>query len=159
MPRLVVIVNEHAVLPQLRTAIRQLKGVEQVSMLRELKPKRITELNELQKELLQRTDELQSLKDGWDGTDSKAIDTTAIRKFKSIVSKLSGELLDGWVLFPETRGNLYFDFSDNDTVAGITMTGDKIIYFIRKDGVIQKGSGIAFNTRNLTSILKRVHGR
>gem|GEM_PF-1903201 len=158
MPQLVVTVSDHAALPLLRTAIRQLRGVEQVSIVRELKPQTNSQMCEQQKELLQRVDELQELKRGWDNNDSKAIDTIAIRKFKSAINKMTGDMLDGWVLFPEAHGYLYFDFSGNDTIAGITMTGDKIVYFIRKNGKIQKNDGIAFNTRNLISILKRVHG-
>lgn len=158
MPRLVVTVDDHAALSRLRTAIRQLKGVEQVSMLRESMPGIRKQSGKYHGELLKRADELQGLRDGWDGEDSKAIGTSVLKKFRSALSQVADEQLANWVLFPDAHGYLYLDFSYGGIVAGITMTNDKLVYFISKDGKTQKSNGIAFNARNLLSILRRVYG-
>ena len=98
------------------------------------------------------------LVDGWDGADSKAIVPQSIRKFKTAIGKTREELLQGWTLFPDAHGYLYLDYTGSNAVAGITMTGERLIYFFRKDGKTVKNDGAAFTTRNLLSILERVHG-
>lgn len=159
MNRLVVTVNESAQISRLRTAISQLRGVEQVTMLREAKPmggKAVP--RKLYKELLERADSLGQLADGWDGQDSKAIAPESIRRFKSAIAKADEILLEGWILFPDARGNLYLDYTGSDAVAGITMTDDRLVYFFKKDGRTVRNDHAAFTSRNLLSILSRVHG-
>ena len=159
MAQLLVTVNDNAQLPRLRTAIRQLKGVEQVAMLRKMKvPQKALTLGKVHQELLERVDSLEKLSEGWDGPDSKSIAPQSIRKFKIALGKAEERLLQGWALFPDAHGYLYLDYTGNDAVAGITMTGEHLIYFFRKDGKTVKNDGAAFTTRNLLSILERVHG-
>ena len=82
MAQLLVTVNDNAQLPRLRTAIRQLKGVEQVAMLRKMKvPQKALTLGKVHQELLERVDSLEKLSEGWDGPDSKSIAPQSIRKF------------------------------------------------------------------------------
>lgn len=69
--------NDKAQISRLRTAIRLLRGVEQVTMLREAKPMR-----------------------------SKAIAPQSIRRFKSAIAKAEETPLEGWILFPDARGYL-----------------------------------------------------
>ena len=159
MAQLVVTVNDNAQLPRLRTAIRQLKGVEQVAMLRETKAARSARLQgKIHCELEERVGSLGELADGWDGFDSKAIAPQSIRKFKNALGKIEEKLLQGWVLFPDAHGYLYLDYTGSDAVAGITMTSDRLIYFFKKDGRTVKNDGVAFTTRNLLAILERVYG-
>lgn len=158
MPQIVVTVNDSVQLPRLRTAIRQLKGVEQVAMLREVKgPKKTVFTGKHHSELQERADSLGLLADGWDGPDSKAVETQCIRKFKRAILKAEEELLQDWTLFPDAHGFLYLDYTGNRAVAGITMTADRIIYFIKKDGRVIKNDKAAFTTNNFLSILERVH--
>ena len=159
MPRLVVTVNDHAMLPQLRTAIRQLRGVEQVSTLREQTSAIVTPtVSKQHRELLQRIDDLAQLADGWDGTDSKAIDQRSVKNLRRALNRATASQLDGWVLFPEAHGYLYFDYTGKNGSAGITMMPDHLVYFIEKNGKIQKSNGIAFTPSNFLSILNRVNG-
>ena len=159
MPQLVITVNDNTSLPRLRTAIKQLKGVEQVSMLRESK-KRGSAIRQgkLHRELQERADALGLLTDGWDGTDSKAIENNSIRKFKKAIEKADEKLLQGWVLFPDAHGYLYLDYTSSNAVAGITLANDRIIYFIKKDGRTVKNDRTSFTTRNFLALLERVHG-
>lgn len=159
MNRLVVTVNDSVQISRLRTAISQLRGVEQVTMLREAKPMRSKVApGKLHKELLERADSLGQLADGWDGQDSKAIDPQSIRRFKSAIAKAEETLLDGWILFPDARGYLYLDYTGSDVLAGITMTDNRLAYFFKKDGRTVRNDRAAFTSRNLLSILSRVHG-
>lgn len=158
MPRLVVTVNDNAALSNLRTAIKQLRGVERVSTLRDASAKAKSGHNKLQQELFHRIDLLAQLSDEWDGVDSKAIDNQIIKKLRHALSKATEQQLNGWVLFPESHGYLYFDYTDENDSAGITIMPDSLVYFIQKNGKVQKKDGIAFTARNLISILKRVNG-
>lgn len=159
MAQILVTVNDNTQLPRLRTAIRQLRGVEHVAMLRKMEvPRKALTQGKFHRELLDRVDSLGKLAEGWDGPDSKVIAPQSIRKFKAALGKAEEELLEGWVLFPDAHGFLYLDYTGHDVVAGITMTADRLIYFFRKDGKTVKNDGAAFTTRNLLSILERVHG-
>ena len=128
-------------------------------MLRKMEvPQVVSTQGKANRELLERVDSLGKLVDGWDGADSKAIVPQSIRKFKTAIGKTREELLQGWTLFPDVHGYLYLDYTGSNAVAGITMTGERLIYFFRKDGKTVKNDGAAFTTRNLLSILERVHG-
>ena len=99
--------NDKAQISRLRTAIRLLRGVEQVTMLREAKPMRSKAVpGELHKELIERADSLGQLADGWDGQGSKAIAPQSIRRFKSAIAKAEETPLEEWILFPDARGYL-----------------------------------------------------
>ena len=77
MIQLVVTVNDNAMLPQLRTAIKQLRGVETV---RSVRKSSMPKTGKLRQELTDRLTSLGNLHDGWDGADSKAIDRDRDRK-------------------------------------------------------------------------------
>ena len=156
---MIVTVNDSTQIGRLKTAIRQMKGVERIVMMREVKaPLSSVSIGALHKELQQRADSLGELADGWDGQDSKAIAPQSIRKFKLAIAKTKEALLEGWTLFPDARGYLYLDYTGNDAVAGITMTENRLTYFFTKDGRTVRNDGAAFTSRNFLSILSRVHG-
>lgn len=159
MPRLVVTVNDCAVLSHLKTAIKQLHGVEQVTTLRDDSVKMESAHNRLHQEFCQRIDALSQLADGWDGEGSKAIDAQLVKKLQRALMKAPEHQLDGWAIFPEAHGYLCLDYAGNNASAGITVMPDRMVYFIQKNGRLQKSNGIAFTLRNLLSILKRVNGR
>ena len=154
MTQLVVTVNDNAMLPQLRTAIKQLRGVETV---RSVRKSSMPKTGKLRQELTDRLTSLGNLHDGWDGADSKAIDRKCITKLKSALSKATEKQLSGWLLFPDARGYLYFDYTGEHGTAGITMTGDSLVYFIQRGDVLEKSDGIPFSSTNLISILKSVN--
>lgn len=158
MTRLVVTVNDNAMLPQLRTAIRQLRGVVGISSLRtESKSKSVRKIGKLRQELIERLVLLSQLEDGWDGADSKAIDSRCVTKLRASLNRATDKQLTSWMLFPDARGFLYFDYTGEHCSAGITMTADSLIYFIQKGDVLEKNDGIPFSSSNLISILKSVN--
>ena len=154
MTQLVVTVNDNAMLPQLRMAIRQLRGVETVRSVRNTS---VRNIGKLRQELTNRLMSLSKLNDGWDGADSKAIDRQCITKLKSALSKATEKQLSGWVLFPDARGYLYFDYTGEHGTAGITMTGDTLISFVQKGDTFEKNDGIPFTTASFISILTSVN--
>ena len=158
MHRLVVTVNDSAMLSNLRIAIKQLRGVEQVDTLRDELVDIVTAYNKNHQDLLHRIDALAQLVDGWDGADSKVIDAQVIEKVRRVLPKATEQQLDGWVLFPEAHGYLYLDYTGGNGSAGITIMPDRLVYFIQKNGKTQKSDGIAFTSSNFLSILKRVNG-
>lgn len=155
MTQLVVTVNDSAMLPQLRTAIRQLRGVEKV---RSVRNSSVRNIGKLHQEFINRLDSLSKLHDGWDGADSIAIDRQCITKFKLALSKATEKQLSGWVLFPDARGYLYFDYTGEQGAAVITMTGETLISFVQKGDTLEKNDGIPFTTASFISILKSVNG-
>ena len=154
MTQLVVTVNDSAMLPQLRTAIRQLRGVEKVRFVRNSS---VRNIGKLRQELINRLDSLSKLHDGWDGADSKAIDRQCVAKLRTALNKATEKQLAGWVLFPDARGYLYLDYTGKNGTAGITMTADSLVYFIQKDNAFEKNNGILFSSANLISILNSVN--
>ena len=158
MRKLVVTINDNAVMPRLRLAIRQLNGVERVATLRELPLRPVKKVEKTHQKFLQRIDSLSQLKDGWDGDGSKAIDTTCIKKIRRIITKIDETLLKGWVLFPDAHGYLYFDYTGANSVAGITLMPYKMVYFVQKGDSVQKNDGMDFTSANLISVLEQVNG-
>ncbi|MBR0036082.1 MAG: hypothetical protein IJP70_00410 [Bacteroidales bacterium] len=157
MAQFVITVNDRVHFPSLRTAISQLKGVERVVLLHEEKTSESKTARELYWELQERADSLSQLIDGWDGADSKAIAPKTIHKFKSAIAKAKEEELQDWILFPDARGYLYFDYTGNNAIAGITMTESQLIYFYKKDGQTILNDKASFTSRNFLSILARIH--
>lgn len=157
MPKLVVTVKDNFVMPRVRLAIRQLVGVERVFTLKDVSVSSTVKKGQLHYNMSQRINNLSQLADGWDGEDSKAIDSQCIKKLQRTLDKTDDILLDGWTLFPDAHGYLYFDYTGDNCTAGITMMPDKLIYFIEKGNKLQKNDGLRFTSTNLISILKRVN--
>ena len=159
MTQLVVTISDNAMLPQLRTAIRQLRGVVEVKSVRkENASKPVRKSGKLHREFLERLMALSDLEDGWDGTDSKAIDRRCIARLKAALNRATEQQLYGWTLFPDAHGYLYFDYTGENVTAGITMTGNSLISFIQKGDVLEKNDGIPFSTANFISILRNING-
>ena len=108
-------------------------------------------------ELIEQLKSFSQLKDGWDGTDSKAIDSWCVSKLMLSLHLATEKQLSGWVLFPDARGYLYFDYTSERGTAGITMTGDILVYFIQRGDILEKNNGIPFSSSNFISILKSIN--
>lgn len=158
MTHLVVTINDNAMLPQLKTAIKQLRGVVGVKSLRTGgKSASKRKVGKLRQELTERLASLSRLEDGWDGVGSKAIDRQCVTKLRAAFNKATEKQLAGWVLFPDARGYLYLDYMGKNGTAGITITADSLVYFIQKGDSLEKNNGILFSSANLISILKSVN--
>lgn len=160
MTQLVVTIEDQSVLPHVRNAIRQLRGVARVATLKNLSKQASIKANEgkLHSEMNSRLDELSQLKAGWDGVGSQAISGECILKFRNALEVIPEKLLKGWVLFPDARGHLYLDYTENGNVAGITLTDSQLIYFMKKGSLVEKNEGIGNSSSNLLSILEKVYG-
>ncbi|MBQ5539258.1 MAG: hypothetical protein IIU03_03340 [Bacteroidales bacterium] len=158
MRKLVVTINDSAVMPRLKSAIRQLNGVERVVAMREVSLRSVPKVGKTHQIFLQRIDSLSQLSDGWDGNDSKAIDSECIKKIRHIITKIDESLLKGWVLFPESHGYLYFDYTGANSIAGITLTPNKMVYFVQKGDCVQKNDGVKLTSANFISVLEQVNG-
>ena len=158
MPKLVVTVKDNDMMPRVKSAIKQLTGVENVFTLKDESASSVVKKGKLHANLSQRINSLSKLKDGWDGEDSKAINRQCIGKLKRILDKTDDILLDGWTLFPDVHGYLYLDYTKSNCIAGITMMPDKMVYFIEKDGKLLKNDGLQITSKNLISILRNVNG-
>ena len=156
MAQLVVTVDDLSALPNLRTAIRQLKGVAKVTTLRHSKAK--VGVGKYRAGMEERLTELSLLKEGWDGQDSKAIEKTCIDGFRNALEIIPDMLLKNWVLFPDAHGYLYLDYVSGKDIAGLTLMPTKLVGFVKKNGVLEKSDSMEFSTANILSILKRVHG-
>lgn len=158
MTQLVVTINENAMLPQLKTAIKQLRGVVEVKSLRaESKSASVRKSGKLHRELTVRLASLSQLEDGWDGVGSKAIDRQCVTKLRTALNRATEKQLSGWVLFPDARGYLYLDYTGKNGTAGVTITADRLVYFIQKGNVLEKNNGILFTTANLISVFNKVN--
>lgn len=158
MTQLLVTINDNSMLPQLRTAIKQLRGVVGVrSMRAESKASSVRQVGKLHQELTERLANLSLLEDGWDGVGSKAIDRQCVTKLRAALNKATEKQLAGWALFPDARGYLYLDYTGKNGAAGITLTGDSLVYFIQKGDSLEKNNGIMFSSANLITILKTVN--
>ena len=105
-----------------------------------------------------RLQELSSLRDGWDGTDSKRMKEDVVEHFKNVLFVCSDYDFKNWVLFPEAHGFLYLDFSNQGNMAGISLTGNGFSYFTIIDGKTEKGEDLPFKPESVISVLRKVNG-
>lgn len=105
-----------------------------------------------------RIEELARLKAGWDGAGSEPIKKEIICFLQGLISECDDNLLKNWVLFPDSRGYLYLDYANKKDMAGITITDDAFVYFIKKDGALEKKDDNVLTQEALTNILRKVNG-
>lgn len=111
----------------------------------------------VKEKLLNRISELSLLSNGWDGEGSQKIDSSLLAVARKVVQEVPSELLKKWVLFPDARGFLYWDYTHGKDIAGITMASDKMVAFIKKDGKLQKFSFDEVSQEQIVKILKRAY--
>lgn len=153
MTQLVVTLEDHTFLPNIKRILKSLQGVTKVSV----QTAAPTIVGANQARLNARTAELAMLRNGWDGAESKAISQRLLQKFREQISRIDDNWLSGWTLFPEAHGCLYLDYSEGNTLAGITMTESRLTYFIKRNDKVEKGDNKIFSNTNLKSILKKVY--
>ena len=76
---------------------------------------------------------------------------------QNVISKCDDSLLNNWVLFPDYRGFLYLDYTNNKDIAGITVTENSFVYFIKKNGRLEKKDDNILTEEALINILKKVN--
>lgn len=108
--------------------------------------------------MLKRLDELALLADGWDGADSYAINEGVIDIARRIIKQANDQTLAEWVLFPDARGYLYWDFTSGKDIAGITMASNQVVAFVKKNGSLIKHHFDRLAESDLLKVLEEVHG-
>lgn len=159
MTQLLVTVEDSSALSNLRIAIRQMKGVASVSTLKKSHRQALDLVGGKNHQIMKlRLHELQSLQDGWDGDQSKAISLDCVKAMEDVLEVVPDKLLKNWVLFPDSRGYLYLDYSSKTDVAGITLMPEGTVYFIKKNSLIEKSSYASLSSAEVLHIMKKVYG-
>ncbi|WP_273163376.1 hypothetical protein [Bacteroides fluxus] len=104
-----------------------------------------------------RINELSQLKAGWDGEGSEPMKKGITDLLQNVISKCDDSLLNNWVLFPDYRGFLYLNYTNNKDIAGITVTESSFVYFIKKNGRLEKKDDNILTEEALINILKKVN--
>lgn len=159
MTQLLVTVEDASALSNLRIAIRQMKGVSRVSTLRKERRQAAEQIKgKNHKAMVLRLNELQSMTDGWDGNESKAISPLCVKAMEDFLEIVPDKLLKNWILFPDARGYLYLDYTSESDVAGITLMPEGLVYFIKKDGFTEKSNLSALSSSIVMHIMEKVYG-
>lgn len=112
----------------------------------------------VKKELLNRLDELSKLPDGWDGEGSLALSRNIVDFVKRIILLATDTSLQNWVAFPDARGCIYLDYTEDNNIAGVTITNHQVVAFIKRDGHLSKFSFDKLDEKEVLSLLEKAHG-
>ena len=114
--------------------------------------------SDLKEKMLARITDLELLENGWDGEGSLAINPTSLNLSRKVVLNVTSELLEDWVLFPDARGFVYWDYTHGKNLAGITIAPNKMVAFVKKNGQLHKYSFDKVEFSKIINILEEVHG-
>ncbi len=59
---------------------------------------------------------------------------------KRIILLATDTSLQNWVAFPDARGCIYLDYTEDNNIAGVTITNHQVVAFIKRDGHLSKFS-------------------
>lgn len=113
---------------------------------------------DLKAKMLARLAELELLKDGWDGEGSLSVNQTSLEISRKAVLSVTSELLKDWVLFPDARGFIYWDYTHGKNIAGITIAPHKIVAFVKVAGELHKYNFDQVKFSEIIDVLEEVHG-
>ena len=62
--------------------------------------------------------------------------------------------LQNWVAFPDARGYIYLDYTQDNNIAGVTIANHQVVAFIKRDGHLSKFSfdKLDENSKNVPTI-------
>lgn len=112
----------------------------------------------LKQKMLNRLDELAKLSDGWDGEHSFHINHEVLGFVRKIITLSNDEMLTNWVLFPDSRGYLYLDYTEGKNIAGITIANNQVAAFVKRNGELSKYKYDKLDTKNVLVLLEEAHG-
>jgi hypothetical protein len=112
----------------------------------------------VKEELLNRLDELSKLPDGWDGEGSLALSRNIVDFVKRIILLAADSSLQDWVAFPDARGYIYLDYTEDNNIAGVTISNHQVVAFIKRNGHLSKFSFDKLDEKEVLSLLEKVHG-
>ena len=109
------------------------------------------------KEFFDRLAELGSLKPGWDGEGSLPISLKVLTFVGGVLERTDAKLLKDWVIFPDARGYLYFDYTHGKDIAGITISEKGMSAFVKKNSELRKYSFTELSEKKLLKVLEEVY--
>jgi len=112
----------------------------------------------LKQKMLSRLEELSSLSDGWDGENSFHIAHDVLDFLRKTIILSNDDCLVNWVLFPDSRGYLYLDYTEDKNIAGITITDSQVVAFIKRNGKLTKYKYDKLSSKDILVLLEEAHG-
>ena len=76
----------------------------------------------------------------------------------SIILLAADTSLQNWVAFPDARGCIYLDYTEDNNIAGVTITNHQVVAFIKRDGHLSKFSFDKLDEKEVLSLLEKAHG-
>ena len=77
---------------------------------------------------------------------------------KRIILLSTDSSLQNWVAFPDARGYIYLDFTEDNNIAGITVTDHQVVAFIKRNGHLSKFSFDKLDEKEVFSLLEKANG-
>lgn len=111
----------------------------------------------LKDKMQKRLEELSKLPDGWDGEGSLSIDRGVVDFVHRVIMISTEQSMENWVLFPDARGYLYFDYTQEKNIGGITISSHKIVAFIKKNGQLVKYNFDKLSEEDVVKVLEDAH--
>ena len=78
---------------------------------------------------------------------------------KELLNRLDelSKLPDGWD-GEGARGCIYLDYTEDNNIAGVTITNHQVVAFIKRDGHLSKFSFDKLDEKEVLSLLEKAHG-
>lgn len=121
-----------------------------------LNNQKLQESNAHKDKLLVRLADFERLENGWDGEGSIKIKKECLDFSQRILMLVTSEILEHWVVFPDGRGYVYWDYTNGNDIAGITISPDKVVGFMKKNGHLRKYDPMDLD--DIVKMLEEVHG-
>lgn len=123
-----------------------------------LNNQKLQESNAHKDKLLARLVDFGHLENGWDGEGSVEIKKECLEFSQRILMLVTSDILDHWVVFPDGRGYVYWDYTNGGDIAGITISPDKVVGFMKKNGHLHKYEYDSMDLNGIVKMLEEVHG-
>lgn len=108
-------------------------------------------------QLLERLDQLASLKDDWDEEGAKAICSKTLHNVKLVLENTSDADLEHWLMFPAVNGTITFQHESLDSLLSIGNSNYSFAFSF-KGKVVKLVDSAPFSISKIVEILKYVKG-
>ena len=109
--------------------------------------------------LLGRLGDLSRLSDGWDGEGSVSINKEIVEFTRRVIRLAKESVLKGWLVFPDSRGYLYLDYTNGKDIAGMTIAVQGMTAFVKRNGILRKYTYSKLDEKDVLNLLEEVHGK
>jgi hypothetical protein len=105
-----------------------------------------------------RTMEFEGLVFGWDGEGGLPIEKKAIGNVRKMLKACDGNVLDHWLLFPDTNGTLLLQYNGTDKDASISIGNTAYSYFVDKnDQPVDSAENVKFSVASLIQTINHIN--